>query len=108
MPEKISHGQIWLHDFKSPDKRRPVVVLSREEVIALLDTVTVAPITSTMRGAPAEVPVGIAEGLKHDSAINLDYVQTVRQSRLHRYVGSLSGDKMADVGKALAIATGCS
>ena len=69
--------EIWSHSFKSPDKRRPVLVLSRQEVIGLLHTVTVAPITSTICGAPSEVLVGIDEGLKHDSAVNLDHVQTL-------------------------------
>ncbi len=107
MAGRISRGDIWLYDFKRPDKRRPVLVLTRQEVIDFLNTVMVAPITSTMRGAPGEVTVGVAEGLKHDSAVNLDHVQTVQQNRLHKYVGSLSGDKMAEVCRALAIATGC-
>ena len=107
MAGRISRGEIWLYEFKRPDKRRPVVVLTRQEVIDLLNTVMVAPVTSTMRGAPGEVPIGIAEGLKHDSAVNLDHVQTVPKSRLHKYVGSLSREKMAKVCRALAIATGC-
>lgn len=107
MAGRISRGEIWLYEFKRPDKRRPVVVLTRQEVIGLLNTVMVAPVTSTMRGAPGEVPLGMAEGLKHDSAVNLDHVQTVPKNRLHKYVGSLSREKMAMVCRALAIATGC-
>jgi mRNA interferase MazF len=61
-----------------------VVVLSRPDAIAVLHTVVVAPVTSTIRGAPSEVLVGIDEGLKHDSAVNLDHVQTVEQARLRR------------------------
>jgi len=49
----ISRGEIWRYRFKHPDKLRPVLVLSRQEVIELLDTVMVAPITSTIRGAPS-------------------------------------------------------
>jgi mRNA interferase MazF len=67
----------------------------------------VAPITSTVRGLPSEVPVGTEEGLKHYSAINLDHVQTVDQHRLHRFVGTLSDNKMRQVCRALALATGC-
>ena len=100
-------GEIWHYGFKSADKRRPVVVLTRQEVLPLLHTATVAPITSTIRGLPSEVVVGPDEGLRHDSAINLDHVQTVEQRRLHRYVGSLSPTKMRQVCRALAIATGC-
>jgi len=100
-------GEIWLYTFKPPDKRRPVVVLTRQAVLPLLRTAMVAPVTSDIRGLPSEVAVGIAEGLKHDSVVNLDRVQTVDQRRLRYYVGSLGGAKMAQVCRALAIATGC-
>jgi mRNA interferase MazF len=103
----LNRGEIWMYTFKSPNKRRPVLVLSRQEVIPLLHTVIVAPITSTIHGAPSEVLVGTDEGLKRDSAINLDHVQTVEQSRLKRFVGSLDDMKMRQVCRALAIATGC-
>jgi mRNA interferase MazF len=83
------------------------LILTRPEVIPLLHTVMVAPITSTRRGAPSEVAVGVDEGLKKDSAINLDHVQTVEQDRLVGYIGSLAPGKMHDVCRALAIATGC-
>ena len=96
-----------MYTWGAPDKRRPVVVLTRQEVIGLLHTVMVAPITSTVRGAPSEVLVGIAEGLKHDSAVNLDHVQTVGQTRLTRRLGHLGRPKMREVCRALAIATGC-
>ena len=67
----------------------------------------VAPITSTVRGAPSEVIVGPDEGLKTTSAVNLDSVQTVDQRRLRGYVGQLSEEKLREVCRALAIATGC-
>ena len=104
----MKRGEIWLYRFKPPNKRRPVVVLTRSEVIDFLHTVMVAPITSTIRGAPSEVAVGIDEGLKRDSAVNLDHVQTVDKNRLQRFVGSLDASKMRQVCRALAIATGCS
>jgi len=103
----MSRGEIWLYEFQAPDKRRPVLVLTRPEVIHLLYTVMVAPITSTIRGAPSEVHVGIEEGLKGPSAVNLDHVQTVEQRRLGPYVGSLDPEKMAQVCDALLVATGC-
>lgn len=84
-----------------------MLVLSRQEVIDLLHTVMVAPITSTARGAPSEIAVGANEGLKHDSAVNLDHVQTVEKARLRTFVGTLSPEKMARVCRALALATGC-
>jgi mRNA interferase MazF len=107
MARGVKRGEIWYYAFSQPDKSRPVVVLTRQEVIELLHTVMVAPVTSKIRGAPSEVLVGIEEGLRHDSAVNLDHVQTVETSRLRRRVGQLGPDKMADVCQALAIATGC-
>ncbi len=106
MAGRVNRGEIWLYTFKKPDKRRPVLVLTRPEVIELLHTVTVAPITSTIHGAPSEVIVGTDQGLKHDSAVNLDHVQTVPQRNLHTYVGRLSEEKMKQVCNALAIALG--
>ena len=107
MARRIARGEIWTYEFRKPDKRRPVVVLSRREAIGVLHTVMVAPITSTVRGIPSEVAVGIAEGLKRDSAVNLDHVQTVEQARLSRFVGQLDATKMRAVCRALAVATGC-
>jgi mRNA interferase MazF len=79
-----------------------------DHVIPLLHTVMVAPITSTRRGAPSEVLVGATEGLKHDTAVNLDHVQTVERARLVSFVGSLDATQMRRVCRALAVATGCS
>ncbi len=107
MARQVNRAEIWRYRFGAPDKRRPVLVLSRQEVIGLLHTVMVAPITSTIHGAPSEVLVGVAEGLKHPSAVNLDHVQTVERARLEGYVGSLGPEKMRDVCRALAIAVGC-
>ena len=107
MAAGVTRGEIWLYEFKPPDKRRPVLVLTRSEVIPLLRTVMVAPITSAIRGAPSEVRVGTDEGLKADSAVNLDHVQTIDARHLHHYVGRLGDEKMAAVCRALAIAAGC-
>lgn len=103
----VSRGEIRLYTFKPPDKRRPVLVLTRQDVIGLLRTVMVAPITSTIRGSPGEVIVGVEEGLKKRSAVNLDHVQTVELDRLERFVGTVGPEKMAEVCTALRIATGC-
>jgi len=107
MARTVNRGEIWLYAFKPPNKRRPVLVLTRQEVIPLLGTVMVAPITSTIRGAPSEVVVGTDQGLKHQSAVNLDHVQTVDRRRLKLFVGSLGPSKMREICRALAIATGC-
>ena len=107
MAREVRRGEIWRYRFKAPDKQRPVVVLSRPEVIGLLHTVMVAPVTSTIRGAPSEVVIGTGEGLKHPSALSLDHVQTVEKARLTGYIGNLGPDRMREVCMALAIAVAC-
>lgn len=107
MTGRPQRGEIWLYTFKPPDKTRPVVILTRQSVLPLLRTAVVAPVTSTIRGLPSEVPVGLDEGLKQRSVVNLDWVQTVEQRLLTHYVGSLGEARMAEVCRALSIATGC-
>ena len=108
MARRVRRGDIWMYAFAKPDKKRPVLVISRDGVIPLLRTVMVAPITSTIYGVPSEVLVGIEHGLKHESAVNLDHIQTVEKSRLKSFVGRLKEEVMDEVCVALAVATGCS
>ena len=83
------------------------MVLSRNRLLEVLHTATVALISSTRRGAPTEIALGVAEGLKVESAANLANVFTVEQSALRLYVGSVSAAKMRTVCHALAIAFAC-
>ena len=107
MAERVSRGDIWLLQLPHPDKRRPVLVLSRPSLIRLLHTVTVVAITSTLRGSPTEVELGLDEGLKAPSCANLCNVFTVRQKDLSTFVGTVGREKMAQVCRALAVANGC-
>ena len=107
MARGMTRGDIWMYTFAKPDKRRPVLVISRQSVIPLLRTVMVAPVTSAIHGVPSEVRIGIEHGLKHDSAINLDHVQTVDQSRLKTFICHLDDGLMDEVCHALAVAAGC-
>lgn len=107
MARGMTRGDIWMYTFAKPDKRRPVLVISRQSVIPLLRTVMVAPVTSAIHGVPSEVRIGIEHGLKHDSAINLDHVQTVDQSRLKTFICHLDHGLMDEVCRALAVAAGC-
>jgi mRNA interferase MazF len=107
MARRVNRGEVWLLGLPRPDKRRPVLVLSRPSLISALHTVTVAAITSTRRGSPTEVEVGVEEGLKNASCLNLCNVFTIPQSELRTFVGAVSAEKMRDVCRALAIACGC-
>lgn len=102
----MNRGEIWNYEFKSPDKKRPVLILTRDEVIPHLHSITIAPITRTIRGVPSEVLIGPQEGLKETSAINLHHVMTVPRSSLRQFAGSLSADKMQEVKEAMLFALG--
>jgi mRNA interferase MazF len=104
---EVARGEIWLLQLPRPDRRRPVLVLNRPSLLRVLHTATVAAITSTLRGAPTEVPVGPDDGLKQTSCVNLTNLFTVRKSELRHYVGSLSAEKMREICRALNIACGC-
>lgn len=88
---------IWLARL---DKGRPVLVLTREEVRDVRALITVAPITSTVRGLSSEVPVGRRNGLDHDSAINLDLITTIPRANLVRPIGMLLDDQERALARA--------
>ena len=75
--------------FARPDRQRPVLLLTRSDMIPVLNTVTVAPLTGTIRGVASEVVVGIDSGMKADSAVNLHHVVTIPKAGLRRFVGTV-------------------
>jgi mRNA interferase MazF len=97
-------GEVWLADL---DKRRPVVVLTRDPLGSYLHSVIVGPITSTVRNLSTEVAVGPDDGVAIESVVNLDDLQLLERSRLHRHVGRLGIERMRAVCVAIAVATGC-
>jgi len=103
----LSRGEIWLYAFRAPDKRGPVLIISRQKLLDVLETATVVPITTKLRGSPTEVELGGEDGLKLPSCANLANIQTVRQRDLARYVGTVRHEKLGEICRALAIASGC-
>jgi mRNA interferase MazF len=103
----LSRGEIHLYRFAPPDKQRPVLVLTRDSAIGHLTTVTVAPITSTIRGVPSEVVLDVSDGMKRPCAVNLHHAVTVARARLGRRVASLSTERMREVCAALRFSLGC-
>ena len=85
----------------SLDKTRPVLVLTRELVRPLLLRVTVAPITSTIRGLSTEVPVGVRNGLDQDSVVSLDNVVTIPVAPLGHQIGFLLPEQESDLSAAM-------
>ncbi len=86
------------------DKTRPVVVLTRQAARAAMTKVTVAPITTTIKGLSSEVPVGPANGLAHESVISLDNVVTIPAALLGQTVGFLSAAQEAQLARAVVLA----
>jgi mRNA interferase MazF len=103
----IEHGDVRLYRFSAPDKKRPVVVLSRNSAIGYLSTATVAPITSTVRGVPSEVILDEADGMKTPCAVNLHNLVTVPQQRLEKRVSQLSSRRMKEICTAVRFSLGC-
>jgi mRNA interferase MazF len=92
--------------FPQPDKKRPVLILTRDSVLEYLGETTVAPITRKVRGIPSEVVLGPDDGLPEECAANLDHVQTVARGRLGGLIATLSGRRMIEVREALLFALG--
>ena len=103
---EVNRGEIWQFSFPHPNKRRPVLVLTRQEVIGHLNSVTVAPITTTVRGIPSEVVIGPESGLKDVSAINLDNLATVPKDGLRSFVGTVTPQILDNIREALLFALG--
>jgi mRNA interferase MazF len=104
MGRQMKRGEVRWYKFKHPDKKRPVVVLTRNSVLEYLGEVTIAPITSTIRDIPSEVPLSRQDGLQNDCAINCDHIQTVSMANLGALITTLSREKMSELRKAIGFA----
>ncbi len=102
----MKRGEIRWYRFAPPDKRRPVVVLTRDSVLAYLGEVTVAPITRTVRDVPSEVALGPDDGMPQACVVNLDHVQTVAKNRVGGLIATLPNSRMGEVREALMFALG--
>ncbi len=97
---------MYWHSFGKPDKRRPVVILTRSQLGSVLGRVSVASCTSTRRGAPSEVEIGIEDGMPRACAINLLEIYTVPKEDLGPYVTQLSDPVMTQVDESLLLTLG--
>lgn len=102
----MRRGEIWWHE--PPDaKRRPVLILTRDEAIGRLNTLVVAPATGTIRGIATEVQIGADDGMPRECAISLDNTTLVRKALLTQRITTLAADTLAAVCAALNLATSC-
>ena len=100
----MKHGDIRWYKFVRPDKKRPVLILTRDSVLEYLNEVTIAPITSTVRNIPSEVFLTKADGMPRDCGVNCDHLQTVPKGKISPLITSLLPAKMVDVGQAICFA----
>ena len=100
----MKHGDIRWYKFVRPDKKRPVLILTRDSVLEYLNEVTIAPITGTVRNIPSEVFLTKADGMLRDCAVNCDHLQTVPKGKIGPLITSLLPTKMVDVGQAIRFA----
>lgn len=100
----MNRGEIRWYKFARPDKKRPVLIMTRGSALEYLGEVTVAPVTSTVRGIPSEVFLSRADGMPRDCAVNCDHLQTVSKGKIGALITSLPSTKMTDVGRATRFA----
>jgi len=102
----MNRGDVCWYTFKAPDKKRPVLVLTRESAISVLNSVTIAPITSTIRSIPTELLLTEQDGVPHTCAANFDNLQTVPKSNIGDRIARLTSRRMKEAAAAVSFALG--
>jgi mRNA interferase MazF len=100
----MKRGEIRWYRFKSPDKKRPVLILTRDSVLEYLGEVTVAPITSTVRDIPSEIFLSKQDGMPKDCVINFDHIQTVSRGKIGSLITKLTIEKLEQVRNVIQFA----
>jgi mRNA interferase MazF len=100
----MQRGEVWWAELPLPLGRRPVVLLSRDEAYSVRNAVTVAEVTSTIRGIPVEVELGLEEGLPKKCVVNLDTIVTIRKDLLIERIALLPGEKIDKIDSAIKFA----
>ena len=102
----MKRGEIWWAELPKPAGRRPVILLSRDEAYEIRRLVTVAPVTTRVRGIPVEVALGPKDGMPRECVINFDTVTTIPKDALRERLTVLSRAKVTAVEGALKFALG--
>lgn len=102
----MNRGDVCWYNFKAPDKKRPVLILTRDSAIAVLNTVTVAPITSTIRSIPTEVVLTTDDGMPETCAAIFDNLQTVPKTNVGDRIARLTARRMREAAQAVSFALG--
>jgi len=102
----VRRGEVRWYRFPQPNKRRPVLILTRDSALDFLGDVTVAPITSTIRDIPTEVILNEADGMPRECAVNLDHIQTVPRVKIGALITKLTPGRIDQACTALSFALG--
>lgn len=102
----MKRGGVRWYVFSRPDKKRPVLILTRDSALEFLGEVTVAPITTVIRDIPSEVLLTKVDGMPRDCAANLDHLQTVSKGKIGSLIATLSSSKMQQMRSGLLFALG--
>ena len=100
----MKRGEVRWYKVKSPYKKRPVVILTRNTILEYLGEVTIAPVTSTIREIPSEVLLSKDDGMQNDCAINCDHLQTVSKANIGTLITTLSKEKLFEIRNAVFFA----
>jgi mRNA interferase MazF len=100
----MKRGEVRWYKFKEPDRKRPVLILTRDSILEYLGEVTVAPVTSTVRDIPSEVFLSKQDGMPRSCAVNCDHIQTVSKGKIGGLIATLSNDKLDKVRGAITFA----
>jgi len=102
----VRRGEIRWYTFRLPDKRRPVLLLTRDDVVDQLNEIIVAPLTRTVRGLSTEVVLTPDDGMPVVSAVNFDHVSLAQRVRLGATLATLPEARWSEVRSALLLACG--
>jgi len=103
----MKQGDVYWHTFRAPDKRRPVLILTRNSAITFLTGITVVSITSTIRGVPSEVVLTPGQdGMFEKCAVNAYNIQTIPKAQLDDLITQLSAERMREIRAAIEFALG--
>jgi len=102
----MKRGEVRWYKFKAPDKRRPVLILTRDSILEYLGEVTVAPVTSTIRDIPSEVLLTKSDGMPQRCAVNFDHIQTVSKGKIGSLIATLSRERLKEARRSILFALG--
>ncbi|MGI8425742.1 MAG: type II toxin-antitoxin system PemK/MazF family toxin [Actinomycetota bacterium] len=102
----VARGEVWWYEAPE-EKRRPFLILTRDEVIPVLNQVLAVPATRTVRGIPTEVELDKSDGMPQSCALSLDNVTVIRPALCTSRITSLAPGRMRQVCEALGTATSC-